>query len=513
MQTNPAEGNNQNPNPKTDSNNLASFAGLPYSQQKTDSEGGNSSPEIQELDITAAEEQSQQEARWDIAAERIWKSGNAIDYIVNSIHRFHVGDNTAITAMLLSYAATRILNGDGIHISLSGSAGTGKSHSATTTADHLPQSGYIDARISNKALFYHDIQPRTVLIFDDQELNEEIQEVIKIASSNWTHSAKYLTVSNQKPVERTLPPMCPFWVIKANLTGDEQVLDRQLVLWTDESDEQRAAVQMAIFRKALNPDAAEDRGTVEISRRIWKHVPVNAIVKIPYADAIQCDIMMDPRNIKLFIGIIQAIALMHGPDRQTKPEVINPNPNPDGASDTQQRADAAEITATFQDFAEACRLINPLLQNKGGSQRLKLSRTASNLLDSLVAAGESREYSFGELRHLTKMSAALISQALYGRQDTATNGLLALCPALEVVTNTIKTDNGNGTITQKSVIWNNNLYGIWRGGRSIFYLRDDVLRDAIGEMRTEEEREKLDKINQELLSREHATDADTAPAE
>ena len=379
-------------------------------------------------------------------AEDIWQSGEALNYMCESCAKIHVGDKTAIRAMLLSYAAVRVLNGEGLHISISGSAGTGKSHAASTAAKHLPEGAVMDARVSDKALYYHQIKEGTVLLLDDQELSEDLQELLKVASTDWSKSATYLTVNNQKAVELKLPAKCPFWVVKANLNGDEQILDRQLVIWTDESVEQLRSIQQVIFHTAANPDLKIGDADAAVCREIWNYIEP-AVVTIPYAEGIGCDEHMDPRNIKILLSLIQAHALMKGPQRNHEGELVE---------------------ATIEDFMEAAKIINPLLENTGGSQKLKLSSGAARVL-AYLAEQETGIIPFEDIRNETTMNQSALTRALYGRQDRQTDGLLGVCPALEIVEDTF-TRKGGGTVRRKAVNWSKSTYKAWIGATGMFYL-------------------------------------------
>lgn len=383
-------------------------------------------------------------------AEDIWQSGEALNYMCESCAKIHVGDKTAIRAMLLSYAAVRVLNGEGLHISISGSAGTGKSHAASTAAKHLPEGAVMDARVSDKALYYHQIKEGTVLLLDDQELSEDLQELLKVASTDWSKQATYLTVNNQKAVELKLPAKCPFWVVKANLNGDDQILDRQLVIWTDESVEQLRSIQQVIFHTAANPDLKIGDADAAVCREIWNHIEP-AIVTIPYAEGIGCDEHMDPRNIKILLSLIQAHALMKGPQRNHEGELVE---------------------ATIEDFMEAAKIINPLLENTGGSQKLKLSSGAARVL-AFLSQEESGIIPFENIRQATGLNQVLLSYALYGREGRQTDGLLAACPSLEIVEDTV-TRQGGGTVRRKAVNWSQQLYQAWVGATGMFFLHDDL---------------------------------------
>ena len=293
--------------------------------------------------------------------------------------KIHVGDEPAIKTMFLSYAATRVNNSEGIHISITGDAGTGKSHACTTVARRLPPDYVITDRLSDKSLFYHEIHERTVILMDDQELSEDMSELLKIASTNWRTPASYRTVHNGKPVTLSIAPRCPFWICKANINGDEQILDRQILFWTDTSSAQRRAVQEALMRQAQGIDETDDSGDLVICRAIWDCIPYATVI-VPFADRICCSEQLDPRNLKLMLALTTAAALMDASNRRR---------------DSRDR-----ILAEVKDFETAQLIFNPILQNKGGSQKWKLSAASASVLNFLAENGRSI-VQFADVRRAT----------------------------------------------------------------------------------------------------------------
>jgi len=376
-------------------------------------------------------------------AEELWRSGRALDFLCETCSKVHVGDKAAIKAIIYAYASTRVLNSDGIHISISGNAGSGKSHAVSTAAQCLPLGSVSTSRLSNKALLYHDLKPKTVIVLDDQELNEDMQELIKVHTSGWDDPPTYKTVMNGKPIELQLPSRCPFVVCKVNLNGDEQILDRQLVFWTDESKEQKQAVSDALMKRASNPGmGVEEEKDMVVCRAIWNYVP-QVVVSIPFADRIGFNEWMDARNIKMMISLIQTNALMHAAVREMDEE--------------------GNLVASEEDFYAAADLMNPLLNNVGGSQRMKLSANASKVL-AFLAEKWSGEIPFSEIRRATGMSTTQLSNALFGRNDAKTDGLLSSCNALEVVTLSESVDDGVGRKTvgnRKAIRWSRETYEAW----------------------------------------------------
>lgn len=402
-----------------------------------------------ELDTTDAQREADIVKSQIEEAKKIWEEGRALDYMCSSCRSKHTGDTFIIETLILSYAATRIKNCEGIHVSISGGAGTGKSHVTTVVKDHLPESSILSGRLSDKALFYKSVPPKTVIIMDDQELSEDIQEAIKNSTTDWNTPYYYYTVKNQGSETLKLPVRAVYWVVKVNLNGDEQILDRQLLFFVDESNEQMKRIQTKIKEGFLPPPeeslSPKEKGdiTTSISKFIWENVPDDVLVHIPYAKDINIGTGIDPRNTKIFFALIQAIALMRAPIRQ--------------------RAWDEGILASIEDFREAARIINPLLGNKGGSQTLKLSSPALTVLDWLLTK-ESGTYTYGDIREGVGYSQKKLSEALNGRGDLK-NGGLEQCNGIEITSINVRELPGyndplgtSKTTNKKVVIWNKEDY-------------------------------------------------------
>lgn len=402
-----------------------------------------------ELDTTEAQREADVVKSHIDDAKKIWEEGKALEYMCSSCRAKHTGDIFIIETLILSYAATRILNCEGIHVSISGKAGTGKSHIANVVKEHLPESSILSGRLSDKALFYKSVPPKTVIIMDDQELSDDIQEAIKNCTTTWDIPYCYHTVKNQNAETLKLPVRAVYWVVKANLNGDEQILDRQLLFFVDESEEQIKRIQTKIKEGFLPPmeESLSEKEKVDItssiSRFIWDNVPDDVLVHIPYAKDIDIGTGIDPRNTNLFFSLLQAVALMRAAVRK--------------------RAWDGGILASVEDFREAARIMNPLLKNKGGSQTLKLSSPALVVLDWLLTQ-DSGIYTYAEIREGVGFSAKKLSEALNGRGDMKSGGL-EQCNGIEITSQSIrKLSDLNDelgttkTTNKKVVVWNKEDY-------------------------------------------------------
>ncbi len=378
----------------------------------------------------------------DVYAGQIWKKGDMLDFLRNICAKIHVGDTQIIQAMLLSYAATRVENSEGIHISISGRTGTGKSHAAVVASSCLPASSVVNAHLSDKSLYYHPIKDRSVLILDDQEMSPDFQELFKTATSDWDHPGEYKTVAKNAGLTLTLPRRCVFWVCKVDLNGDDQVLDRQLLFWTDESEEQRKSVHTAIMNRAQRPRMKDGEDTqFAIGRALWSLVEPK-VVSVPFADQVRCDPMMDSRNLKLMFCLVEAHALLHAPVRRT---MIS-----------------GDLTADKADFYAVMEILEPLFANQKGSQHDKLSKSGAKILGWLCGQ-ESGLIPLGDIRIATGLSHSQLSHALYGTNERGSDGLLALTAAIGIERlSEIRQDADDPDLrrseNKKAVRWNRELY-------------------------------------------------------
>ena len=173
----------------------------------------------------------------------------------------HVGDEILARCMILSMASQAVKNSDGLHVSVTGDSGKGKTHAFRKMMRQVPDRYKVKGTVSNKALYYmKDLQPRTVLMSDDTELSDGIQEILKSATSNFHEPITHTTVTKDLTSRVcTIPERCVWWIAKKEGTGDDQVMNRMLTCWIDESAEQDARVLAAKqAREMLDPDSFVD---------------------------------------------------------------------------------------------------------------------------------------------------------------------------------------------------------------------------------------------------------------
>lgn len=443
----PAQPRNEQPAEQKTGINLADFAGTPYSET-------HSKP-VEELQLTDADKKQEEIKIAAVkTAEQIYKKGEALQYLENSCQELHVGDTLIIKALLLSYAATRVSNNEiGININISGDAGSGKSHVSDTVAKHIPQSHLLSGRYSDKALFYIQMRPGTIIYADDQYMTETQAEIMKAQTSDINKEFIYHSVRDGKLEQLRIPPRCIRWFVRCELSGDEQTADRELSFYTDNSAEHQKKVKELKDRQAANPTLLYNPAKIETCRAIWNLLPPTdantpeSYVVIPFADRIHVSEGERLRNYALFHALIRASAILSAPVRE--------------------KNETGSVIASIDDFRTAASIMNPILAGDSGNQRIKLSQNENKILEWLKTQ-KSGIYTFREMRSLLMMTESAFYRAVSGRKDRGTTGLRGKVPGIDV--GILGEENGALFHNEKSLQWNREEYFTWGGSKMYFTL-------------------------------------------
>ncbi|MDD1728946.1 MAG: hypothetical protein LUQ50_07735 [Methanospirillum sp.] len=73
----------------------------------------------------------------------------------------------------MSLESRQVINANGLHVSVTGESGKGKSHAFETMMNQVPEESRLEGRMSEKALFYiKGMQPESVISLDDVALSD-----------------------------------------------------------------------------------------------------------------------------------------------------------------------------------------------------------------------------------------------------------------------------------------------------------------------------------------------------
>ena len=387
-----------------------------------------------------------------------------VAYMLAAFAQDHVGDGILARCMILSMASQAINNSDGLHVSVTGESGKGKTHAFKKMMRQVPDQFRVKGTVSNKALYYKkDLRPRTVFMSDDTELSDGIQEILKSATSNFHEPITHTTVTKDL-VSRvcTIPERCVWWIAKKEGTGDDQVANRMLTCWIDESAEQDARVLEAKQKKECREPGmlADETEELLVSREIWEILHEQTLwVVIPFSERIRFNTITNRRNPDMLYDLIKSHAALFFLQRRQKT-------GPDGTICVY--ADTADFAAANEVFS--------LLNGTSGGQESKMTKKESDLLSVIEKAGLP-EFTIPDLQRFTGRSYMGIYRLIKGYESRGKNytGLLEKCPALSFTDRMVTMNEEDGLLVRRrteAFTWNRELYREWMHGGSCWLDQD-----------------------------------------
>ena len=387
----------------------------------------------------------------------VLRHGDPVEHLLATFARYHEGDRDVARALALATACQSIENAAGIHVQLSGEPGSGKSHAVESWLDLLPDRYKIAGSFSDRSLFYADLQIGPMIYIDDQDLSPTLQEVVKIATTHYQRPTQHLTVTTErKPETLTLPPRTCFIFSKVEGVGDDQVLDRCLYAWVDQSEEHQAQVTKKTLELAALPRhlREQNRRAVEVCRAMWDHIRGRTFdVTIPYASRIRFGGLRG-RSQNLVLDLIRSFAVLR---HEQRPYAVDPETGTVVMDATEQ--DFRDAVAAFGAFMASC-----------GSQVQKLTPAESRCVNAILAWGAT-EFTRARLIDAVGLSQQRVHQILHGRKDRGGGGLLGKCPGLNVVSMTIHGDERS--IMQNSYRVDQEALRAWMGMPTIYLAPGD----------------------------------------
>jgi len=384
-------------------------------------------------------------------AIRILSEGDPVKFLVDTFAEDHIGDQTIANCFTMSFASRSSVNSLGLHVSISGESGKGKSHAMSTMSTLLPQDLACTNRMSDKALFYKtDLKAGSAICLDDQGLSEQMQEILKGVTTSFKKEFKYDTVNKDRAGQTCIiPERCVWWVAKVEGVGDDQVWNRMLSCWIDDSLEQDYKVMENALRNAASmPNFDEgERESVLICREIWRLLK-SVYVVIPYAERIRISDTRNRRNVDMLLDIIHARAAMMQYQRSCV-----------------EHAGLLCVAATEDDFRYAADLYC-ILTGENGGQLTKMTRKESEIVAAIVKLDQI-EFTITDLQKITGLSNSVINKMLQGYQSKGNiySGLLEKCPAISYCDRTNTTGDSIETTSRRSKAfqWDMNAYKNWAG--------------------------------------------------
>jgi hypothetical protein len=397
-------------------------------------------------------------------AMAVLEHGDPLQAMLDTFALDHVGDETVAACLVMSLASRSVINTVGLHVSVTGESGKGKSHAFSKMLLQVPQRFRLSGRMSNKALFYlENLVPGMVIVLDDTTLSEEMQEVLKGVTTSFNEPFEYRTVNkDRKPQVCMIPERCTWWIAKVEGSGDDQVFNRMLTCWIDDTADQDDRVLACILAKDSDFPVADEVEQPELAvcRAMWEVLGRQRLyVRVPFSEQIEFQSRSNRRNSGMLLDLIKAHALLRFMQRELT-----------------QVGEVRCITATFEDFTAAARLFE-LLNGSAGGQTTKLTKKESDLL-AVIARHSWPEFTTSMLQKATGLSNAVVYRTMHGyiTRGYAYSGLLEKCPAIAYTDRTVVCDENDTGISMRrrtnAYTFDDALYHVWCSGGSV-WLRND----------------------------------------
>ncbi len=352
-------------------------------------------------------------------ALEILRHGDPLAFLLDTFNRSHVGDRTVAECLAMSLASQSVENTNGLHVAVSGNSGKGKTHACTTMQNLIPGAYQLKGTVSNKALYYDDdLRAGTVLLFDDVSLSDDLQEVLKSATANFREPIEHRPLTTERKLRVcTIPERCVWWLAKVEDIGDDQVMNRMLTVWIDDTVEQDERV-FEHMKEAEAAGQSRREDDILTCRAIWEAVKVEVLpVQIPFARRIQSSTTQNRRNPGMLFDLIKCRARLFYLQRD--------------------RDDDGAVIARPEDFAAAATLYGALSGAAGG-QETKLTKNEAAALATAAQMGVEA-FTVRQLQSALGLSYQKTYRLLHGYTNNraAYAGLLEKCPAVSYIDATV----------------------------------------------------------------------------
>jgi hypothetical protein len=403
-------------------------------------------------------------------AAGILKTGDPVKFMLDTFLKFHVGDETLAECLVMSIASQSVMNTKGLHVFVSGESGKGKSVACRAMMNLVPEEYRLRGKVSDKALYYNrDLKPESVFLFDDSHLSEDICEILKSATTNFRERIEYQTLTTDRQLRiYNIPERCVWWVAKVESIGDDQVLNRMLTVWIDDSSKQDDRVldntkKSEAQEKIIVGEPAE----AKICRCIWAMLKEETTyVSIPFAERVQFSSSANRRNPVIFFDLIKCHALLFREQRE-RFTPVDEDDNP--------IENLTAIRATVDDFEAAARIYAAINGDSGG-QETKLTKNEAAALEVICKMGWET-VTIKMLQDVMGISYYQTKRIFngYSNGDRSYSGLLEKCPAIGFIDATVTQEGDCSVVRRRENQYSFNLeaYKRWSPPGAVWIDKDE----------------------------------------
>ena len=255
-----------------------------------------------------------------LKALEILEHGDPIRYVADNCGRMVLGAEKAFRKLTCCVAVQGVKQSSGLHPKLNGESGSGKTWVVLTFAHHLPPEAVVKGSSSNLAAFYHQDGDQVFRILDDYQAgNETLDTIIKQTSSVFHREYDHRTVKKQEPLTLHIGSEQTWAVTSVDGSQDIQVLNRQIPINVDDSEELTKKVNTrTIERYGKGEEQFPEDETVLVCREIWRILRADGLinVKIPFFERIDWLDTSNRRNPSIFMDLLIAHTAMNRYQRE-----------------------------------------------------------------------------------------------------------------------------------------------------------------------------------------------------
>ncbi len=357
-------------------------------------------------------------------ALEVLEDGDPVAYLLDVFHTEHAGDSIVAKCCYVSAASRVVANSKGIHVLTIGPSGKGKSSVYETVQAQMPDGCVFSGGLSDKALLYHDVPEKSVIVLDDRAMSEAVQELFRNATSDIRVENPWRTVGqNRQPMTLTIAPRCVWWMASAEDVVDDQFHNRCLQPWVDSSEEaDRTFAEHFLASVSAGGDGDTDP-RFEVCKAMWGIISEEVLpVWVWFAQAIEFQDVTNRRNLRIFVDLVMAFTRIRFKQRQID--------------------ERGMLVATLEDFESALDLYGALVTDQG-SQALQLTPEMNTLLRVIREQG-LQQFSINDLVQRAGMSYQKVRRILKGRSDRNLAGLLDRCPVIQLKQESVSVETNEG---------------------------------------------------------------------
>jgi hypothetical protein len=168
-----------------------------------------------------------------------------------------------------------------------------------------------------------NLKPGTIIFSDDTTPSEDMEEVIKRATTNYQEYTKHTIVKDGKPETFMVPPRINWYLTSVDSEVSLQLLNRQLTFNTSNEPEHKSA----IFAKQQEKAETGEMPVIDVTerilvcRRIYDIIKSQTFkVKIPFAKKIELEHKSNSRVFPMFLDMIKGYTIFFHMQRETDDE-------------------------------------------------------------------------------------------------------------------------------------------------------------------------------------------------